>query len=129
LSHWINRRRRLAVAGPAVAGTTLEARQDLPLDAGAPVSAAFAPGVDALEVIVPRFDRHDDLPHQGTSMAAPHVAGLAALICSPGLTNPAAIEAAITQSARDLGDPGHDPQHGVGLLDARATLRELGVAR
>jgi serine protease len=62
-------------------------------------------------------------------MASPHVAGLAALLYSQGVTNPAAIEAAIKQFARDLGDPGADPQYGAGLIDARATLRGLGVAR
>ncbi len=56
---------------------------------------------------------------QGTSMASPHVAGLAALLYSQGVTSPAAIEAALKQFARDLGDPGTDAQYGAGL-DRRA---------
>ena len=48
---------------------------------------------------------------------------------SQGITSPAAIEAAITRFARDLGDAGTDPQYGAGLIDARSTLRGLGLAR
>jgi serine protease len=62
-------------------------------------------------------------------MAAPHVAGLAALLYSQGVTNPAAIEAAIKRFASDLGPKGRDDEYGYGLVDARATLRGLGVAR
>jgi serine protease len=89
----------------------------------------FGPDFDPATVIVPRFDRYGDTPSQGTSMATPHVAGLAALLHSQGITSPAAIEAAIRRFARDLGDTGTDPQFGAGLIDARATLRGLGVAR
>jgi subtilisin family serine protease len=64
-----------------------------------------------------------------TSMAAPHVAALAALLYSQGITRPSAIEAAIKRFAQDLGTPGRDDDFGYGLLDARATLRGLGVAR
>jgi serine protease len=89
----------------------------------------FEPDFDPETIIVPRFDRYADSPKQGTSMASPHVAGLAALLYSQGVTNPGAIEAAIKRFARDLGDPGTDTQFGAGLIDARATLRGLGVAR
>ena len=62
-------------------------------------------------------------------MAAPHVAGLAALLYSQGVTSPAAIEAAIKRFARDLGPSGPDREYGYGLIDAQATLRGLGLAR
>jgi len=84
---------------------------------------------DPSTVVVPRFDRYLIDAKQGTSMATPHVAGLAALLYSQGITNPAAIEAAITQFATDLGTSGHDTEFGFGLIDARATLRGLGIAR
>lgn len=89
----------------------------------------FSSDFDPETVILPRFDRYAAVPSQGTSMSAPHVAGVAALLHSQGVTNPAAIEAAIKRFARDLGTPGLDPEHGHGLIDARATLRGLGLAR
>ena len=77
----------------------------------------------------PRFDVLEDDAYQGTSMAAPHVAGLAALLYSQGIQNPAAIESAIRQFARDRGAVGRDNEYGFGLVDARSTLRGLGIAR
>jgi serine protease len=88
----------------------------------------FGPDFDP-RLVVPRFDRYSDDAKQGTSMASPHVAGIAALLVSQGFSSPAAIEAAIKKFARDLGAAGHDPEYGAGLIDARATLRGLGVAR
>ena len=60
-------------------------------------------------VIRPRFDRYDKQSYQGTSMASPHVAGLAALIMSqtPGIS-PAVVERIIRNTAKDIGDPGRD---------------------
>ena len=62
-------------------------------------------------------------------MAAPHVAGLAALLHSQGIRSPAAIEAAIRQFANDRGAAGRDNEYGFGVVDARATLRGLGIAK
>jgi serine protease len=77
----------------------------------------------------PRFDAFRYYYLQGTSMAAPHVAGFAALLRQQGLTNPAAIEAAMKQFATDRGPAGRDDEYGVGLINPRATLRGLGLAR
>jgi serine protease len=86
---------------------------------------------DPLRVVRPRFDRYADVPHQGTSMAAPHVSGVAALLHAQRLTAPAAIEGALKSFARDLGAHGRDEEFGYGLVDAPATLRGrgIGVAR
>ena len=77
----------------------------------------------------PRFDAFAYYFLQGTSMATPHVAGFAALLYQQGLTSPAAIEAAMKQFATDRGAAGRDDAHGVGLINPRATLRGLGLAR
>jgi len=59
----------------------------------------------------------------GTSMAAPHVAGLAALIWSeyPGYTNDQ-VEGRIERTALDLGAAGWDRYYGYGRIDAQAAL-------
>jgi subtilisin family serine protease len=59
----------------------------------------------------------------GTSMAAPHVAAVAALIKqkNPG-ANPAQLKAKLAQSADDVGKNGHDPFSGRGFLDAAAAV-------
>ena len=80
-------------------------------------------------VIFPRFDRYADTGSQGTSMASPHVAGIAALLMSQGVTSPAAVEALIKATAKDLGDPGRDDNFGAGLIQPRAALRGFGVVR
>ncbi len=89
----------------------------------------FDPDFDPFTINRPRFDRYVEAGYLGTSMAAPHVAGVAALLYSQGITSPAAVEAALKRFARDLGDPGRDNDFGHGLIDARATLRGLGVTR
>ena len=58
----------------------------------------------------------------GTSQATPHVAGLAALLAANGVTTPAAIKAAISNSADDLGQPGNDPYYGAGRINVAKAL-------
>jgi subtilisin family serine protease len=58
----------------------------------------------------------------GTSMASPHVAGLAALIASNGVSGPAQIRAVLEQSADDLGQPGTDPAYGKGRINAARAM-------
>ena len=77
----------------------------------------------------PRFDVFAYQFFQGTSMAAPHVSGFAALLMQQGITSPAAVEAAMEQFATDLGTAGKDEQYGFGLINPRASLRGLGLAR
>ncbi len=59
---------------------------------------------------------------QGTSMATPHVSGLAALLASHGVTSPDKIRKAIETTARDLGPKGWDAEYGWGMIDAHAAL-------
>jgi subtilisin family serine protease len=62
----------------------------------------------------------------GTSMATPHVSGVAALLWSadPSLTN-VEIREAMVITALDLGDPGRDVHYGYGLVQAYDALDYL----
>lgn len=80
----------------------------------------LAPGQDILSTWngVPYFVR------SGTSMAAPHVAGVAALVRvrSP-LAGPAVVRACLFKAASDLGSAGRDDATGWGLLDATVATK------
>ena len=60
---------------------------------------------------------------EGTSFAAPYVAGVAALLRSvePALT-PDDLESILEATATDRGDTGRDPSYGWGIVDAGAAL-------
>ena len=60
---------------------------------------------------------------QGTSMAAPQVSAVAALVASRGVTHRSDIEALLLGTARDLGPAGWDEQYGHGLVQAGAAVR------
>lgn len=60
---------------------------------------------------------------QGTSMAAPHVSGVSALLIAKGnATTPNEIRAALQETAEDKGVDGRDDIYGYGLVDAYAAL-------
>ena len=62
---------------------------------------------------------------QGTSMAAPHVAGVAALVLSQNINlTPADITAILLGTATDLGAAGRDNQFGEGLVNAFAAVSQ-----
>lgn len=64
----------------------------------------------------------------GTSMATPHVSGVAALIWSkyPGATN-VQVRTALDNSAQDLGVAGRDSSYGYGLVQAHTALEALAA--
>jgi hypothetical protein len=79
-----------------------------------------APGVD---ILLPQPEGGYDT-RSGTSFAAAHVSGIAALILErrPDLS-PDAVRRILISTAKDLGPPGRDPLYGAGLADAyRAIL-------
>jgi subtilisin family serine protease len=62
----------------------------------------------------------------GTSMAAPHVSAAAALVWSARPTLKAAeVRALLESTAKDLGEQGHDPRYGHGLVQVKAALDAL----
>lgn len=81
--------------------------------------AVVAPGGDILST----FPNQQYWRLWGTSMAAPHVSGLASLIWSvnPSLTNDQ-VASIIISTARDIGPAGRDDEYGYGLIDAEAAL-------
>jgi serine protease len=80
----------------------------------ATVVSSFTPGESGYEA------------WDGTSMATPHVSGVAALLWSvnPSLTN-VDIRNALTSTALDLGSAGKDNSYGYGLVQAKAALDAL----
>jgi subtilisin family serine protease len=59
----------------------------------------------------------------GTSMAAPHVAGLAALLVEDiGHGRPNRVKTRLQQTADDLGEPGTDPYYGKGRINVAKAL-------
>lgn len=63
--------------------------------------------------------------YQGTSMAAPHVSGVAALLIARGVSSPDAVREALESTARDKGSLGWDPDYGWGIVDASAALTSV----
>ena len=59
---------------------------------------------------------------QGTSMAAAHVSGVAALLMANDVFAPDAIRAILEATAEDKGDEGWDEEYGWGIVDAQAAL-------
>ncbi len=58
----------------------------------------------------------------GTSMAAPQVAGVAALLIAQGVRGPENIRRILHNTAMDLGTPGYDDAYGWGLVNAHAAV-------
>lgn len=77
-----------------------------------------APGTSILSTVPSRGYAYKS----GTSMASPHVAALAGLLASQGLSN-AEIRSRILETAVYLGLAGQDPYYGAGRIDAARAVR------
>ncbi|QRK05788.1 peptidase S8 [Archangium violaceum] len=64
--------------------------------------------------------------YQGTSMATPHVAAVAALLYAEGASGPDEVEKALYAGAKRVGGQAWTEEYGHGLLDAEASLKALG---
>jgi serine protease len=71
----------------------------------------------------------DYFAYMGTSMAAPHVAGVAALVVGEGVTDPDRVEAVLKASARKPKQPYSAERYGAGILDAPAAIQGAKSAR
>lgn len=93
--------------------------------------ASFSSYGSHLELTAPGEAIYSTLPNNryeawnGTSMASPHVAGLAGLLLSrnPSMTNQQVRQVMIA-SAQDLGTSGHDSYFGYGRINVQAALSQ-----
>lgn len=85
-------------------------------------------GIDGVATEVGNLGKFGN-PFYGTSAAAPHIAGIAALLLSANSTfTPAQIQNMINSSAVDIDSSGYDQYSGYGLADASALVDEAPLA-
>lgn len=118
--------KEIAVAAPG-GNTRLDQNED-----------GYPDGVLQNTVTPGNIAKQDYLLFMGTSMASPHVAGVAALLYSAGVTSPKEIERLLRETSRKPKQyqGKHDDHYGAGIVDASAALkaaqqerggRQLGV--
>ncbi|MCC6890026.1 MAG: S8 family serine peptidase [Hyphomicrobiales bacterium] len=111
-------------ADPNVIAVTATDESDMlfPQAVRGPHLAVAAPGVD---IVVPAPNDTYQLT-TGTSVAAAHVSGVAALLLERHPTvNARTVIEVLTATARNLNPKGRDDQYGWGLIDPTAALQEL----
>jgi serine protease len=111
----------LGAAGPAIPAVSMSQE-----DGQAIVASQL--GTSATVNTVPNNSGNGYAYYDGTSMATPHVSGVAALVWSanPTWTN-VQIRGALDATAQDLGTAGRDTSYGYGLVRAKAALDYLNA--
>lgn len=100
---------------------------------GAGVDISAPGGSDAGKILQETIDPENNdvgvfMGFQGTSMAAPHVAGVAALIEASGVKEPDQVLAVLQESARNIKEDGLN-YFGAGQLDADAAVKRAVVGK
>jgi serine protease len=114
--------------GPATWGD-VEPWSDWPLEPGPGLIKPdiAAPGLRVNSTVV--GGGYSGNSWSGTSMACPHVAGVAALMLEKNPTlSPAGVDSLMELNAIDLGDPGKDVVFGAGRLDAFAIVSAVPLS-
>jgi len=91
--------------------------------------ASFSTFGETVDLVAPGMSIYSTYPgdsytqFSGTSLAAAHVSGVAALLASlPQFDTPTQVRDALFSTALDLGDPGWDPNYGFGLVQTYQAL-------
>ena len=82
----------------------------------------FPDGILQNTILLQNPMQNDYMWLQGTSMASPHAAGVAALIVSRGVTNPAEVERIMKRTAKHPNNVEWDKDYGAGVIDALAAV-------
>ncbi|HEY1548924.1 MAG TPA: S8 family serine peptidase [Kofleriaceae bacterium] len=76
-------------------------------------------------IVIGDPSKEDYFAYMGTSMASPHVAGVAALVVGEGVTDPTAVEKILKHSARKPANQQFSAdKYGAGIVDAPAAILE-----
>jgi subtilisin family serine protease len=115
------------LSGVLAVGAVDSALVRAPFSAGGRTLDLVAPGVGIVQQTLDGGGGFGDRSLSGTSMATPHVAGVAALVLAAGgATTPTGLARVLARTALDLGVPGKDAAYGAGLVRADVAL---GVER
>lgn len=103
--------------------------QIAPFSSRGPEVDIAAPGVNILQQTICDHGRNrceEFASWSGTSMATPHVAAIAALVMSMGVTNPSAVESILRSSAQRPEHGIRDPNlYGAGIVNAASAVKAV----